>query len=178
MSRASVVPSLHRSVLLLALLAARLPAVLQAQAAPEPATSHKGLFLTLGVGYGSVECSDCSGEGGVSPMFEVGGWLSPTLQLGFGAHASIGGGDGVASAGPVLTVYVEKASRIYFTALAGVAAEFTESIYLGFGGSATVGYELPISRSLALAPYVGVDFRTIGEEGFTGVSVGVALRLP
>jgi hypothetical protein len=181
MNRRSAEPLTHLSVVLAALLVAGLPATLRAQAPSEPATNHKGVFFTLGMGYGSVECGGCT-SGGVSPLFEVGGWLSPTVQLGFGTRAWIQGGDGyvdgLVTAGPMLTAYLGRSSRFYFTALAGAATEFEEGIYLGFGGSGTLGVDLSVSRSVTVAPYLSFDFRNIGEESFTGIGAGIALRLP
>ncbi|HET9293456.1 MAG TPA: hypothetical protein VFO06_04115, partial [Gemmatimonadales bacterium] len=128
------------SVLFLAFLAASLPAALPAQSEPDPPTDRKGTFVTLGLGYGSVSCDDCSSTGGVAPMFEVGGWLSPTVQLGFGAHAWIGGGVVLGTGGAVLTAYFGKTSPVYFSALAGVAGEVIEDAAgAGFGSSAILG---------------------------------------
>jgi hypothetical protein len=181
MNRESADTRIHPFVLFLALLVAGLPGGLQAQTDAELATNRRGAFFTLGVGYGSVECDGCD-SGGVSPLFEVGAWLSPTVQLGFGTRAWIQGGDGyvdgLVTAGPVLTAYLGRASRVYFTALAGAAIEFEESMYLGFGGSGTVGVDLPISRAVAVAPYLSFDFRNIGGDTFTGFGAGIALRFP
>lgn len=166
------------AVLFLAILATGLPVALQAQADSEPPANRKGTFFTLGLGYGSVSCDDCSSTGGVAPMFEVGGWLSPTVQLGFGARAWIGGGAVLGTGGAVLTAYFGKTSPVYVSALAGVAGEVIEDAAGGgFGSSVMLGVELPVSGSAVVAPYVGFEFWRIGES-FTGITAGVALRLP
>jgi hypothetical protein len=59
MSPASAVPSFRRSVFLITILASSLAGALRAQAIPDSATNHKGVFFTLGLGYGSVGCDGC-----------------------------------------------------------------------------------------------------------------------
>jgi hypothetical protein len=111
-------------------------------------------------------------------MFEVGGWLSPTVQLGFGAHTWIGGGVVLGTGGALLTAYLGKESPIYVSALAGVAGEVIEDAAAGgFGSSVILGVELPVSGSVAVAPYVGFEFWKI-DDSFTGITAGLALRLP
>src|SRR5512139_2063678 len=131
-------PSAHLPILLSGALLGLLCGPLSAQAGQEPPTNRHGAFVTLGMGYGTVGCSGCDSEGGIAPHFEVGGWLSSTVQLGFGLHTWKYEDGAFGTAGPVLTAYFGKTSPFYVSALTGLAAGVGFDTYFGFGAAATL----------------------------------------
>jgi hypothetical protein len=163
----------------IAILAGALPGSLAAQADSARVANGKGAFFTLGGGYGSIGCNGCDRDGGRSARIEVGGWLSPTVQLGFGVRGLVTTDtDGVfATAGPILTAYFGPTSPVFFTGLLGVAAGASIDSWAGVGASGTIGVELPISRSAALAPYFGIDYGLLDGTGVTMLTGGIVLRV-
>jgi hypothetical protein len=156
-------------------------APLRAQHAVEPARG--GFHLELGGGGGTAGCAEyCGGgaAGGEARLF-VGAGVSPRLVAGlelavadFDGAVDIGYGQ----VGAGLQYYPAARGRFFLRGSAGVmAAGIDGELGIGAAFGAGVGYHLPLSRSVALTPTLGLRLAAPGTTLHSAIA-GVALTLP
>ncbi|HKV76394.1 MAG TPA: outer membrane beta-barrel protein [Gemmatimonadales bacterium] len=167
-----------RSALLAGLALAGLTATGHAQAS---AFEHKGFWLRLGLGYASaaVTCDGCSGprENGLGGGLSLGGTINPHFQLGFESSAWSKSEDGVTLSIGTGTLsgyfYPGAKRRLYLKAGLGVAFsvanEGSSSVtHTGPGGILGLGYDVPVSRKVALSPYASWNYGSLGSQSGVG----------
>lgn len=144
------------------------PAAPSAATAPaaEPENRHarEGFWFSGGLGYGSLGCDDCSGrESGLSGGIQLGGTLSPKVQLGVGTTGWTKSESGVTLTVGTLVALV----RFYPSATGGffllgglglgsIHAEidgFGSDTETGGGALLGLGYDIRIGRNTSLTPF-------------------------
>lgn len=157
---------------------------------------RKGFWLTVGLGYGSAGfgCSGCASirEGGISGVLGLGGTINPHLQLGFESDSWLEDTqDNALSVGTgTLTArwYPSTTGGLFFKGGVGFGyraiGSGSDDQHTGLGLNAGLGYDIAVSRKVALSPTLSYSRAWLGDvEGLSNyhidvIHVGVAFTLP
>ena len=142
-----------------------------AAAQEDRGNDRTGMWGTIGVGYGLLDCSGCESEGGFAGVGRIGGTLSQEVRVGYGLNgwyksiegtgAWIGLASGQVSWYPGgRDLFVMGGLGIAWADCEGCDAE------LGAGAVIGVGYDLPLggSGSLALTPFAQWVFTSLEDS--------------
>jgi hypothetical protein len=149
--------------------------------------TRSGFWISVGLGYGSLGCDNCSGRtGGFSGNISLGGTLSQKLLLGVAST-----GWTRSENGATLTVgTLDAAIRFYpsatggFFLTGGIGVGSISAAVGGLGGSETgggavlgLGYDFRVGKNVSLTPYFNAfGVRTSNSDanvGQIGLSVTV-----
>jgi hypothetical protein len=145
-------------------------------AVPAGAQQRHGLWLRIGLGYGTANtsCDQCDAGprlGGVTGSLEIGGTLNPHLRIGgFAEGWSHGAGDAtelMSTIGAALYYYPVRTAGLFFKGGAGFsgyhASTFPAIDGTGWGLIVGAGYEARVARSVSLVPFVDYVYGGVGE---------------
>jgi hypothetical protein len=136
--------------------------------------------MGIGLGWGSMGCSDCAGERepGVSGYLKLGGTVNPRLLLGFELNAwtrernNTTRSQGNAS---VVAFFYPQARRGFFlkggVGVSTLDRGISEPGYdpqTGIGFLAGAGYDVRVGNNVSLTPYANVVYGKF-DEGSTNV---------
>lgn len=134
----------------------------QAQGRPQ---TREGFFIGFGLGWGSLGCSDCSGEreSGFSGYLKLGGTVNEKLLLGFESNGWVKDQNGVTlsqgNASAVAYVYPTPDSGFFVKGGFGLStldlsvSGFGNASDTGFGVIAGLGYDARVGTNFSLTPY-------------------------
>lgn len=146
---------------LVALVSCSVAVPLEGQARDE----RVGLWVQLGIGWGSRNCESCGGRvNGASGMAAIGGTLAPAFRLGLATNAWMGhveeettygsssGTEGLFVAAPVVRYHVGDAQKFSLIAGAGLGLGVGTSGGGEFGSAVLLGANLDLPGSPRVAP--------------------------
>ena len=149
--------------------------------------TREGFFLGFGVGYGSLGCSNCTGdrEGGQAGHLMLGGALNDRMLLGAETTVWLKEQNGVTlTQGNVCaTLYFYPDARSGFFLKGGVGFAnldldvkgWGNSSETGFGVLAGLGYDVRVGRMFSLTPYGTFAFGAFDGGETNVVQAGVAV---
>jgi hypothetical protein len=152
---------------------------------------RQGFFIGGGLGYGSLGltcdlgCSGLGREGGVSGFIHLGGAVSQQLLLGVESNGWYKKQNGATVTMGTLTAtaigYPSKTVGFFVRGGAGIgmlhADDGTDSASdTGFGGSAGLGYDIPIGSRTALTPFANWFFGSFNGGGANTLQVGLGIN--
>lgn len=161
--------------------------LLLAAASPLSAQERDGLFIGVGLGWGSLDltCDGCDVDrtSGFSGNFRIGGAVSEKLLIGGETSGWYRSEDGSSVSFGVLTgsAYFYPASKgLYLRGGIGLAVlsaddGFASDSETGLGFSFGAGYDIPIARKTALTPYANWMFGNFDGFGANAVQLGLAV---
>jgi hypothetical protein len=170
-------------------------ALVGALTVPVAAQERHGLWLNLGIGWGSLGCRGCDGrDGGIAGDLGLGATVNPHLQLGLGSNVWYKGyGDGVSLALGTLVdarakYFPSRSGGLYLTAGVGVGQAWTrlegfgpiDGTYTktGVGILAGLGYDVRLGQgSLALTPFAHAVTVRATDARYTEGQVGLAFSI-
>jgi hypothetical protein len=165
--------------ILLVLLCASLVLPDQSAAQSRPQT-REGFFIGFGLGWGSLGCSDCSGdrESGLSGYLKLGGTVNDRLLLGFESNGWTKEESGVrlsqGNASAVAYFYPEAESGLFLKGGLGLStldlniSELGGVSETGFGLVAGAGYDARVGDNFSLTPYANFVYGSF-DGGSTNV---------
>lgn len=158
-----------------------LPGLAQAQKAPE----RQGFWLSIGLGAGSLGCSDCSGrESGVSGALALGGTLNKQLLLGAFMNGWTKSVSGVTLSLSSLTagvrIYPSVSSGFFLVGGLGLGNVTVEISGVSVSESGTgallgLGWDVPLGSSISLTPFwngVGIKYSD-GDANFGQIGLSI-----
>ena len=165
--------SIFRLTVALALLLAAAPPL-----AAQRGHQRKGLWSGVGIGVGSVQlsCQICKGgrDGSFTGFGQIGFAATPTLLL--GAEVALWYDDGavdraIGALEAVTQFYPRKASGLFLKAGIGLMEyrakdSQDEASVKALAGQIGVGFDLPITSTIAIAPYLNLHGSTSGNLRF------------
>ncbi len=158
-------------------------------AAQKPVQTRHGFWFNVGIGYGSLGCKDCSSQtGGLSGGLSLGGTLGPNWLVGVGTT-----GWTKSQNGATLTVgTLDARVRFYPTAkggfflTGGIGLGSISAGVSGFGSSSEagvglvlgLGFDMHISRSVSLTPFLnGFAIKTSNADAHVGqIGLGITVN--
>ena len=151
--------------------------------------SRQGFWFTLGLGYGSLGCEDCSSrDGGLSGGLTIGGTISPKLLIGVGTSGwSKSEGGTTLSVGTLdarLRFYPSTMGRFFLTGGLGVGTisadvgGYGSDAESGLGAILGLGYDFRIgSNSSLTAFWNGVGIKTDNSDAnFSQIGIGITFH--
>lgn len=146
-------------------------------AVPLEAQERKGLFVGLGLGWGT--CNGCetgrASGSGFSGNFRIGAAIRQSVLLGVESAGWFGGSDAFGTL--TGSIYVYPTKGLYLRGGLGFAAEFSSDFQNGFGYSFGAGYDIPIAGATALTPYANWMFGNFEFGGDINVlQIGLAIN--
>lgn len=156
-------------------------------ASPLAAQEKKGLFIGVGLGWGSLDltCDGCevNRESGFSGNFRIGGVINDKLLIGGETEGWYKSEDGASVSFSTVTAsaYFYPASKgLYLRGGIGLAVlsasdSFDSDSETGFGVSFGAGYDIPIARKTALTPYANWMFGSFDGFGANVAQLGLAV---
>lgn len=159
----------------------------QPTAAQERPQTREGFFIGFGLGWGSLGCSECSGEreSGFSGYFKLGGTVDEQLLLGFETNGWVKEEDGVTlsqgNGSAVAYLYPQPESGFFIKGGLGLStldlsvSGFGSDSETGFGLVGGVGYDARVGADFSLSPYANIVYGSF-DGGSTNVfQAGVGL---
>lgn len=156
-------------------------------ASPLAAQDRQGLFVGVGLGWGSLDvtCDGCAvdRESGFSGNFRIGGALSDKLLIGAESEGWYKSVDGASISFGTLTAsayFYPSSKGLYLRGGIGLAVlsasdgGFSDSD-TGLGFSLGAGYDIPVARKTALTPYANWMFGNFEGGGVNALQVGLAV---
>ncbi len=153
----------------------------QAGHAQSRVLEHRGFWLRFGLGYGSVDltCDGCqsSREGGVAGFLALGGTLGPHWQLGGETSSWVKSEEGITLTIGTATLsgyyYPSLKNGLYLRAGAGLSYSIAtdgsaSETHTGVGGILGLGYDIPVSRKVAISPYASWSLGSLGTDAPVG----------
>lgn len=169
-----------------------LPLALAVMASPLQAQGHpqarEGFFAGFGLGWGSLGCSDCSGEreSGLSGFLKLGGTVNEQLLLGFESNGWVKEENGVrltqANAAALVQYYPQVQSGFFVKGSLGLATlaldidGFGNTSETGFGGTLGGGYDFRVARNFSLTPYTNFVYGSFDGGGTNVIQAGLGLN--
>ena len=125
---------------------------------------RKGFWFSLGLGYGSMGCQDCSGRtGGASGGLALGGAVSPKVLLGVGTNAwtksEFDARVTVGTLAALIRFYPSATGGFFLLGGLGLGTIRAEASTVGsltetgVGAVLGLGYDIRLGRSVSLTPY-------------------------
>jgi len=154
---------MRRLLLLVSLLTAT-PAFAQTaqttQDDPRTPLSREGFWFNVGLGYGSVGCSDCDGErlGGLSGGLSLGATINPHFLFGVGTTGFARSIDGdtlsVGTFDARIRVYPSKYNGFHINFGLGFGTvSFAGEREFGAGAMFGVGYDFRVGKNVSFTPF-------------------------
>lgn len=154
------------------------------------AQGREGIWFNVGLGYGSLGCSDCGGErdGGLSGNIAIGGTLSPHFLLGIGttgwtksesgATVTVGTLDLRARFYPSATGNFFVTGGIGAGTISGSVSGYGSDSETGYGVVLGIGYDYRAGKNISVTPFWnGVGIQTSNADAnFGQIGVGVTFH--
>ena len=154
---------------------------------PLAAQEKQGLFVGIGLGWGSLDitCEGCEmdRESGFSGNFRIGGAVSDQVLIGAESEGWYKSIEGASISFGTLTAsaYFYPASKgLYLRGGIGLAVlsasdgGFSDSD-TGLGFSFGAGYDIPVASKTALTPYANWMFGSFDGGGVNAIQLGLAV---
>jgi hypothetical protein len=154
---------------------------------PLAAQERQGLFIGVGLGWGSLDitCEGCEvdRESGFSGNFRIGGAVSDKLLIGAESEGWYKSIEGTSISFGTLTAsayFYPSSKGIYLRGGIGLAVlsasdgGFSDSD-TGLGFSVGAGYDIPVARQTALTPYANWMFGNFDGGGANVIQLGLAV---
>ena len=158
-----MVKNVGKLVAALAIAAVSVATTAQAQRGTQNTNTRDGLWISGGLGYGSLGCDGCgSREGAISGNFAIGGTISPRFLLGVGTAGWTKSEQDarltVAEIDARIRFYPQTRGNFFLTGGIGagsVTGSFgtLSNTETGFGAIVGMGYDIRVTRNYSVTPY-------------------------
>jgi hypothetical protein len=177
----------HRYLPLAALLAIALP---RTRAEAQHPQSREGFWFNIGLGVGSLGCSDCGGEREIGPTggLALGGTLSNQWLLGAFSNGWSKTEDGVTITAGTLVVgarlYPSPSSGFFIVGGVGIGridvdlGEFGSAGETGTGALLGLGWDIRLASTVSLTPFWnGAAIKVSdGDANFGQLGIGITIH--
>ncbi len=156
----------------------------QAQSRPQ---TREGFFIGFGFGWGSLGCSDCSGEreSGLSGYFKLGAAVNQRVLLGFESNGWFKEQSGVTlsqgNGSAVIYLYPNPESGFFIKGGIGLAtlnldvSGFGSDNVTGFGLVGGLGYDARVGRNFSLTPFGNFVYGSFDGGSTNVIQAGIGL---
>jgi hypothetical protein len=172
------------------ILAALLFAASSTDAEAQTTSAREGVWFNIGMGVGSLGCSDCAGERitGPSGGIALGGTISRGVLIGAFSNGWVKSEDGatITAGSLVLGVRLYPSDDAGFFILGGVGVGRVDVAVTGFGSAGAngaaallgLGWDIPLSRGVSLTPFWnGVGLANAdGDANFGQIGIGLTIH--
>jgi hypothetical protein len=143
--------------------------------------TRQGFWFGFGFGYGSanVSCDNCvagSRIDGTSGFLRIGGTLNPHVLLGAAvdgwSHSSGGNTETLGNLTASVSYYPQTRSGLFLEGGAGLSDYRVDTspavTGTGWGVTAGIGYDIPVSRTVSLTPRAAYAYGAVGNLNYSG----------
>jgi len=171
--------------LFLVLVLSSIPA--HALVAQSRSQTREGFFIGFGLGWGSLGCSDCSGEreSGFSGYLKLGGTVNDALLLGFESNGWVKEESGVTLSqgnfSAAAYFYPSPESGLFLKGGLGLStlrldvSGFGGDSTTGFGVVAGLGYDARVGTNFSLTPYANFVYGSFDGGSTNVIQAGIGL---